>query len=268
MPTHEPVNPYAAPLAGADQPGGRDEIPPSFGGKVGLAFRLCFGNVVPVSAIVLTVWLPANVAIAYALASSGSGDDFFASARLTNLVESVLGPPVAGAILWLLSERLEGRRSTYGAAMRVGLSHWGRLFGARFAAGLIIVVGLLALVVPGLVLAVRYSLIDPVVVLENSESPRSRSADLVRGRAWSIFLAWVLGLALMALVGVGAGVLPAFVPGLEGLGYQVVTDCLVDIVSVVVQALLLVYYWEARRQETGDLDAAVVSPGTRPPGAA
>ena len=78
-----------------------------------------------------------------------------------------------------------GATSTAGAAAGIGLRNWGRVFGTRFFTGLIILLGLILLVVPGIVLAVRYCLIDEVVVLEGvgGGDARERSRALVRGRA-------------------------------------------------------------------------------------
>ena len=57
------------------------------------------------------------------------------------------------------------------------------------------------LVVPALVLAVRWSLVAPVIVLENAGTFRSfgRSSDLVRGASWRIF--WLLLASVVVVVG-------------------------------------------------------------------
>jgi hypothetical protein len=56
-------------------------------------------------------------------------------------------------------------------------------------ASLGIVLGLVLLVVPGLVLATRWALLAPVVVVERSGVPAAfrRSRDLVRGNGWRVF---------------------------------------------------------------------------------
>jgi len=87
---------------------------------------------------------------------------------------------------------------------------------AGILAALGIFVGLLLLIVPGLYLLVRWSVVGPVIVLERLDAGASfsRSANLVRGHGWRIF--WLLvvvgllgGLAHGALLGI-FGFLPAF----------------------------------------------------------
>jgi len=80
---------------------------------------------------------------------------------------------------------------------------------AGILAALGIAFGLLLLIVPGLYLLVRWSMVAPVIVLERLDAGASfsRSAVLVRGHGWRIF--WLLvvvgllaGLAHGALLGI------------------------------------------------------------------
>src|SRR5205807_5501770 len=65
----------------------------------------------------------------------------------------------------------------------------GPLVAGALLTGLGVALGALLLLVPGIVLAVRWSLVVPVVMLEK-ESARAamrRSTQLVRGHGWSVF---------------------------------------------------------------------------------
>jgi hypothetical protein len=148
----------------------------------------------------------------------------------------------------VLGARLEGRRVGYPGALRSGLGHWGRLFGARFVAGLLIVLGLLALVVPGVVLAVRYALIDQVVVFEGAGATvaRRRSAELVKGRVWRIVLAAVLCMALYLGLVVAIGFVVNVVDPEGGFWLLVASGCVQDVLGEFVACVLLLFYWEAR----------------------
>src|SRR5262249_40700259 len=69
-------------------------------------------------------------------------------------------------------------------------TRFGALVGVSLLAGLGIGLGIVLLVVPGLVLATRWALIVPVVMLEGA-SPRqalSRSRELLRGHGRAVFL--------------------------------------------------------------------------------
>jgi len=49
---------------------------------------------------------------------------------------------------------------------------WGRLIGADLLVGLLVVVGLIALVIPGLAAIVFFAVVGPVIEIENSRSSR------------------------------------------------------------------------------------------------
>jgi Membrane domain of glycerophosphoryl diester phosphodiesterase len=89
-------------------------------------------------------------------------------------------------------------------------------------AGLAVGVGLLLLVVPGLYLLTRWSLIVPVIVLEDSRAGASfsRSAQLVAGNGWNVFgvviVTLVLAIAVRSLVIALLAPLPEFLEGWLG----------------------------------------------------
>ena len=159
---------YAPPSSLPRHDLGRLSIPASFGGKMVMAFRLLFGQLPLFAALVLTIWLPGHLLIDMVLAANPNQADPLTAMQLAGLVEAVFGPVYAAGIITALAARMSGEKISYLDAMRAGLHHWGRLFAARFVAGLFVMLGLFAFVIPGLVLAARYMLIDEVVVLEGA----------------------------------------------------------------------------------------------------
>lgn len=73
---------------------------------------------------------------------------------------------------------------------------------AGVLAGIGIVIGFLLLVVPGLYLLTRWSLIAPALIIEKLSATRSftRSHELVKGRAWPVFGLLVLLLVINVVV--------------------------------------------------------------------
>src|SRR3954468_2756462 len=71
---------------------------------------------------------------------------------------------------------------------------------AGLLAGLGIGIGFILLIVPGLYLLTIWSMVIPVVVLENRSAVESfsRSREIVRGHGWAI-----LGLSLIVFIGIG-----------------------------------------------------------------
>jgi hypothetical protein len=75
---------------------------------------------------------------------------------------------------------------------------WGRLIGADLLVGLLVVVGLVALVIPGLAAIVFFAVVGPVIEIENRPviAALRRSAHLVRQHFWAVALLVVLPLAV------------------------------------------------------------------------
>jgi hypothetical protein len=118
------------------------------------------------------------------------------------------------AIAYATVRRLDGDHVGAGTALeRVGVRFW-ILFSALVLVTLGVIVGLFALVIPGIFLAILWLFAGPAVVVEDKgilDSLR-RSQDLVRGAWWTVFLAWLLiqvitGVAQIAIGVVGAAIL-------------------------------------------------------------
>lgn len=142
------------------------------------------------------------------------------------------------------------------------------VIGLSALVGLGIVAGLVALVVPGVLLALMWSLSVPVKVLENKgiTDAMSRSSDLTKGDWGRIFVIWLLFILLAFAVSlllrwpveIAAGV--SSIAGLQRSsgGWQVallastfVSECLVGPLGTI--AFSLLYYDERVRKEAFDL---------------
>jgi Membrane domain of glycerophosphoryl diester phosphodiesterase len=89
------------------------------------------------------------------------------------------------------------------------------LISAGILAGVAIFFGLLLLIVPGLYLLTRWSLIAPVIVLEGKSAGESfgRSSELVRGDGWNVFAVILLTIVTAAIA---SGVVGALIRALLG----------------------------------------------------
>jgi hypothetical protein len=142
------------------------------------------------------------------------------------------------------------------------------VIGLSMMVGLAVFAGLIALIVPGILLALMWSLAVPVKILENKSATEamSRSSDLTKGNRGRIFVIWVLFFVLS----IGVGLLlrwpleaAAGVSSIIGLqrssgGWQVallvstfISECLVGPLATI--AFALVYYDERVRKEAFDL---------------
>ena len=214
--------------------------------KFSEALSLLWNNLGLFAAIVLTVWLPGNILtnfIAYNYAEVGD----IGFMNLTMWIEGIFGPIYIGALVYALYQINMGRTATYREAMSVGFRKWCSLFAARLVAGILMGLGFIALIIPGIILAVRYSLLDAAVIVEDkgiSES-RARSIELTAGRRWRIFGASILFfisfIPLSVIIYLPLGVFES----LNIMPVGVALDCIVDIGYAVIQIVIFLFYWES-----------------------
>ena len=248
-------NPYSPPKSPIVD---RDEffavgytVPASTFGKFALAFHLLGSNIVLFSLILLTVWLPANLLMESLAFNAPADDNGFGAFRLNNIIRAVFGIISIGALIYALARRMQGEEVTYSEAMSVGFRRWGSLFAANFFAGMIVLLGFLALIVPGIILQVRYSLLDSVVVLERHPAPRPRSTSLTEGRRWPIFWAYVLFFLAYIPVATGINIAISQLDVLNNYWVSVALDCVSDVLESISTIVMFLFYWEARLHERG-----------------
>jgi len=199
--------------------------------------------------ITLTVWLPGHVVINYldffAGAAAGSTEAAARGIRVFLVVEAVFGPLVGGATVAALARIKLGETPSYGRALADGLAVWPRLFIARLVQGVVVLVGLIAFIVPGLVLLVRMAFVDALIVLEGPPLvPALRTSNaLTAGRRAAIF--WTGGALLAGVLSV-ATILSVLAGMAEHFVAQVLADCAIAVTQTVFTIVLFLFYWEAR----------------------
>jgi uncharacterized membrane protein len=190
------------------------------------------------------------------------------AAALMNLVLSAIA---TAATVFVISEGYLGRSVSGQEALQRSTPYLGRLILASFAFGLLVGLGTLVFIVPGIIIACALSVTWPAIVLEalpTAEAGLRRSWELTKGSRWRIFLLGVV-LVLIALVPIVAlSTLLGVIAGLAGLAtssgkLDVVTTAITAIVLGVVQLLiypffncvLTILYYDLRvRREGFDLE--------------
>jgi hypothetical protein len=221
--------------------------------KIREATALFFGNLGLFSAIVLTVWLPASILLVYLrLYVFPTGGDEFQIAmqeiRVNNVIECMFGPLIAGAIIYAADQLKQGYPATYGEAMAYGAKQSLRLLGARIACGFMVLLGLLAFVIPGIWLALRFALIDPIVVLErrSGADARKRSTDLTQGIKWQILGTSILAVLWIGLIAVIIDLPFSLLGQSENFIFMVISECVMNVLLTILMIVLLLFYWEAK----------------------
>jgi len=181
-------------------------------------------------------------------------EDFIGLMRTISLIEGVFGPIYIGALIYALSRLKQHQVVTYTEAITVGFRNWGRLWWARFVAGIIISLGFIALIVPGILLAIRYALIDSVVILEGADASesRKRSSEITAGKRWQICGAYVLFFlvffifSFMVYIPVGVIMELGFIEQLSSMIICIVIDCILDVIYAIIIIVMFLFYWESK----------------------
>ena len=160
-----------------------------------------------------------------------------------------------------------GEQMSVGEAFSIGMSSSGRLLGVGILLMLMLVLGTLAFVIPGIYLwgVFQLAVIPPVLERAGVLESFSISRRLVKGNWWRVFLiifvAFCILLVLSIVVGVIAGVIAGIAgpaPTGEAASDAVLTQVLSGLLNLITLAffpcvMLAVYYDLKLRKEGTDL---------------
>lgn len=227
--------------------------------KIRDAIGLFTANLPLFSLIVLTVWLPGSILLVclrlYVFPQTFAGDDwgaFMQENRVSNAIEVIFGPIYVGALLHAASQWKRGIRTSYSESMSHGASRSFSLLGTRLGTGLIVLVGLLLFIIPGIVFALRFALIDAVVVLEGvgGGTARQRSEILTREQRWSILGAVIvtsIGLLVVSTLVAFLLYLPLGLLGQEeNFAIALLYECINNVLFALFPIVLFLFYWDAK----------------------
>jgi len=236
---------------------------------LGETFTLLGANLNLFTLISLSVWLPGHVIRNYFEFFGEPETGPLQSLQAMLAIQVVFDPLVVSATLSALGRIKQGLPVGYTSAMIEGLAAWGRLLIARFVinvgvalpalgamlaaplrgpAAIAAGVGFLAVAVLTVVLLVRFSVVDSVVVLERGTALTAwrRAAALTAGQRWSIL--WTLVTLFLAVLSFAFVVGQVFrlAPELNHFVPRVLLDCVVSVAQSLFTIALFLFYWRAR----------------------
>jgi hypothetical protein len=132
----------------------------------------------------------------------------------------VFGILSQAAIVYAAFQDMRGRPASLGDCLRVGLGRFFPIFGLAILMSLGIAVGFMALIVPGVILAVMWFVAAPACIVEQLGPIRSlgRSSQLTKGNRWKIVGALLLIYLVAMVVGGVLGILlPSIIGSVGGL---------------------------------------------------
>lgn len=163
------------------------------------------------------------------------------------------------ACIKVISAAYLGERAGVGDSLRYGLSRILPLIGAYFLIILILIPSFIALIIPGIYLAVKLSLTFPAVVVERVGPGTGirRSFNLTRGNWWRIFGVIVVVFLIEAVI--NFAVISVLVPAVVSNASEVAVAVLTTVLNIIVFAItyplwasvLTVLYYDLRVRNEG-----------------
>lgn len=187
--------------------------------------------------------------------ASGSSFLFVAFGSVLYLVGLYI---LQGVVVKAAVNGFNGKATSFDSAFGVGIQMFLPLLGLGIVAGLGMGLGFMALIVPGVILTVLWSVAAPAVVVEKRGIMESlqRSRDLTRGYRWPVFGLLVIYIVLTWIVGGAVGGLNLALGGSfdasPNLGLNLITTPIVNVLSgVVASAGVAALYYELRTAKEG-----------------
>lgn len=232
----------------------------SFGEMVGQSFSLTVAHFWRLLAIIIPFSLP-NLALQLIQVETQQTEDpnpFILLAFL--LIMLLVAPIMQGASVLLVASSFTGASPSMGECFGAAFRRFWHLLLLGAAVGIIVFLGAMLLIVPGLMFFTWYYMAGPALMVEEIpwRDAMSRSKKLSEGFRWEI-LGYVLVTAVLLQVipamaaGAVAGLTGIVEEGVPGIIFVWVLEVVVSTVGVVAP---VVYYFNQRvRREGFDLEA-------------
>jgi hypothetical protein len=181
--------------------------PLALGETLDVAFGL-YRNLFLTLLIITVVTRAAPLVLSVFIESAGGAVANLSLYLFTLALNAVLGAIAAAASTFVIAENYMGRRLEAGEAFARAGPFVGRLILLALLSGLVIGLGFLLLIVPGLILFTGLILATPALVLEGlptATKGMGRSWMLTRGHRWRVFGALVVVGVLLILPFLAAG---------------------------------------------------------------
>jgi hypothetical protein len=224
--------------------------------RFGLLMSIVLVTVVPVqlvSGMAMLTLLPGLVDgdPKYLVENMGT---FYAVILGTAAVTLVVLPLANAAVIHAVSSIYLSQPTTLGDCLRHGVRRWPALIGTTILQTIMIMLGTLALIIPGIIFAFRYLLAQQVAVLEPlAGSPAlKRSRALMKGNFGAAFVLLLIVGVINGAGGAGIGFIPQ--PHLRIVGQSLLAG-----VSTVFGAAVLVVFYFSNRCKLENFDLVMLA---------
>ena len=144
------------------------------------------------------IFLPTDLIIALVTKDMETLEAIRMSTRIQQVSSLVFGTFAASTMIWTVKAMVDGGQPSFGASLRGGQINWGAISRTTFQIAWRVGIATILLIVPGIVLAVRYSLALPLTVFEDIHGKPAivRSKELGSGWQWPMFLAFFISIMI------------------------------------------------------------------------
>ncbi len=181
-------------------------------------------------------WLPGYLAAVITLAIAAG------------LIGWVVGSMAQGITIKFASDSLEKGQANLQASFSFAASRILSILAVSIITGVLIFLGTLALVIPGIILMIMFSLVVQTIIIEDTGALESmaRSRRLVSGRWLKTF---ALLLVLYIIVGIVAGIAGA-IGAPFGLAGSLVSSLIAALIQPILPIGLTLYYYSMKARTT------------------
>jgi hypothetical protein len=186
------------------------------------------------------------------------------AAGLGAIVHNFLLMYAGGAAVVIVSDAYLGRERSLGAVLRAVFSRFGSIWGVGIMKNLMIGIGLVMLVVPGVIAFIMSFAMVPAVLIEGASASESfdRSRDLARGQWGRVLAAELLGFVLMYLAYFGLlmaiGVLFGLLGGISEAAAELLGQVFLTALYPLPATVTVLLYYDIRiRKEAFDIQMLV-----------
>jgi hypothetical protein len=232
--------------------------PLSFAEVLDRSFQVLRDNFVLLAGISLVVWVPYGVLMEFASPRS-LGTMIFAAIFLW-----VATPLATAAATFAIAERFLDRETTIPKAYQSVFAIFAPLAGTYLLAGFFILLGVLALVIPGVYLGVCWYFLLVVMVIERrfGMATLGRSRSLVRGNWWPTFGIIIAASLIAAVPSWGINLVWAYLPVVGPI-----LNATTQGVFLTYPTIVAVIYYFDRRCRLEDFDLRLLAEQIRAEGA-
>jgi uncharacterized membrane protein len=175
---------------------------------------------------------------------------YYIAVFVGGLISIVLSALLSASLIRATIEDMSGKTPSMGDAISTALAVLLPAIGLSLLVGIGVMIGFVLLIVPGIILWLRWAVAVPALVQERQGvmASMSRSAELTRGSRWALFGLFVI-LVIIAIV--IQAVIGMVVPALGTWIGSIVSVLVQSIVSMIISTATAVSYVELRQVKEG-----------------